>query len=118
MFFRLLNDGGPAFMYPLLVLLILVLVLIVKGFLQKGSVKKTISLISSITLFALVWGFLGHIIGMIGAFDAIESSGAVTQPIFAAGVKISLLTATFGSVVFLIGRLGIIALTWMQKDGL
>lgn len=114
--FRLLNDGGPAFMYPLLIILIIVLILIVKGFLNKGGVNKTISLISSFTLFALVWGFLGHIIGMIGAFDAIEASGGVTQPIFAAGIKISLLTATFGSVIFLIGRLGIIALTWMKKE--
>ncbi len=114
--FRLLNEGGPFFMYPLLVILVIVLILIAKGFLNKGSINKTISLISSFTLFALVWGFLGHIIGMIGAFDAIEASGGVTQPIFAAGIKISLLTATFGSVIFLIGRLGIIALTWMKKE--
>ena len=111
-----LNEGGPFFMYPLLLILILVIVLIVKGFLQKGNTKKTISLISSITLFALVWGFLGHIIGMIGAFDAIESVGEVSQPIFAAGIKVSLLVPTFGSFVFLIGRLGIIILTWIQKD--
>lgn len=111
-----LNEGGPFFMYPLLIILILVLILIAKGFLQKGNSKKTISLISSLTLFALVWGFLGHIIGMIGAFDAIEASGGVSQPIFAAGIKISLLVPTFGSFVFLIGRLGIIILTWIQKD--
>jgi hypothetical protein len=116
MFFRLLNDGGPAFMYPLLVILILVLILIVKGFLQKGDTTKTIKLISSITLFALVWGFLGHIIGMIGAFDAIESVGSVSQSVMAAGIKISLLVPLFGSIVFLIGRLGIIIFTWTKKD--
>lgn len=115
MFFSLLNDGGPAFMYPLLVILILVLVLIVKGFLQKGDNVKTIKLISSITLFALVWGFLGHIIGMIGAFDAIESVGSVSQSVMAAGIKISLIVPVFGSVIFLIGRLGIIIFTWKQK---
>ncbi len=116
MFFSLLNDGGPIFMYPLLIILILVLILIVKGFLKKGSTTKTISLISSITLFALVWGFLGHIIGMIGAFDAIESMGSVSQEIMAAGIKISLIVPVFGSFIFLVGRLGIIILTWMQKD--
>jgi hypothetical protein len=115
-FFDRLNEGGPFFMYPLLVILILVLILIVKGFLKKENMAKTISLISSITLFALVWGFLGHIIGMIGAFDAIESVGAVSQPVFAAGIKLSLLVPVFGSFIFLIGRLGIIILTWMQKD--
>ena len=116
MFLSLLNDGGPVFMYPLLVILILVIILIVKGFLKKEDLKKTIKLISSITLFALVWGFLGHIIGMIGAFDAIESMGSVSQSVMAAGIKISLLVPLFGSIIFLVGRLGIIILTWMQKD--
>lgn len=113
MFLSLLNDGGPFFMYPLLIILILVIVLIAKGFLQKGDTNKTIKLISSITLFALVWGFLGHIIGMIGAFDAIESMESVSQSVMAAGIKISLIVPLFGSVIFLIGRLGIIIFTWM-----
>ncbi|MDH3323068.1 MAG: MotA/TolQ/ExbB proton channel family protein [Flavobacteriaceae bacterium] len=116
MFFSLLNDGGPFFMYPLLAMLILVLILIVKGFLKKGDVQKTISLISSITLFALVWGFLGHIIGMIGAFDAIESMDSVSSGVLAAGIKISLIVPVFGSFIFLVGRLGIIILTWLQKE--
>ena len=115
-FFDRLNEGGPFFMYPLLLILILVIILIVKGFLNREASKKTISLISSITLFALVWGFLGHIVGMIGAFDAIQSMGSVSQEVLAAGIKVSLLVPLFGSLIFLIGRLGIIILTWMQKN--
>jgi len=64
----------------------------------------------------LVWGFLGHIIGLIGAFDAIEAVGEVSQGVMAAGIKISLIVPVFGSFIFLVGRLGIIILTWMQKD--
>jgi len=115
-FFQRLNEGGPFFMYPLFLILILVLVLIVQGFLKKGNSTKTISLISSITLFALVWGFLGQIIGMIAGFDAIESVGDVSPAVLAGGIKISLLPPVFGSAIFLIGRLGIIILTWIQKD--
>ena len=111
-----LNDGGPFFMYPLLIILILVLILIVKGFLKKESQEKIISLLKSITLFALVWGFLGHIIGMIGAFDAIESMDNVSSSTMASGIKISLLVPTFGSFVFLIGRLGIIVFTWITPS--
>lgn len=111
-----LNDGGPFFMYPLLIILILVLILIVKGFLKKEFQEKTISLLKSITLFALVWGFLGHIIGMIEAFDTIEStSDVISTSTMAAGIKISLLVPTFGAFVFLVGRLGIIVFTWMKK---
>lgn len=111
-----LNEGGAFFMYPLLVMLILVIILIVKAFVKKESMDKTTILLKSITLFALVWGFLGHIIGMIGAFDAIESTDEITSTMFAAGLKISLLTPVFGSVVFLIGRLGIIILTWISPN--
>jgi hypothetical protein len=114
--FRLLNDGGPVFMYPLLVILILVLVLIVKGFLKKGSVNKMIRLISSITLFAVVWGFTGQILGLISAFDTIEAVGDISPAVMAGGIKISLLSPLFGMFVFLVGRAGIIILTWMQKD--
>ncbi len=110
------SDGGPFFMYPLLFILILVIILIAKASIQKESKEKTIALLKSISLFALVWGFLGHIIGMIGAFDAIESMDSITTSTMAAGIKISLLVPTFGAIVFLIGRLGVIVLTWISPS--
>jgi hypothetical protein len=116
MLFDRLNEGGPFFMYPLFFIIILLLILVVKGFLQKGSVDKTISLISSIALFAIVWGFLGQIIGLIGAFDAIESVGDVSPAVLAGGLKVAFLAPVFGMFAFLVGRLGIIILTWMKKD--
>lgn len=116
MLFDRLNEGGPFFMYPLLFILILIIVLIVKGFLQKGSVEKTMSLISSVALFAIVWGFLGQIIGLISAFDAIESMGEVSAEMLAGGLKVASLAPVFGMFNFLVGRLGIIVLTWMKKD--
>lgn len=103
-------------MYPLFFILILVIILIVKAFIQKESRDKTMSLISSISLFALVWGFLGQIIGLIGAFDAIESVGEVSAAMLAAGLKVAFLAPVFGMFVFLVGRLGIIVLTWTKKD--
>ncbi|AMC10756.1 hypothetical protein Lupro_05665 [Lutibacter profundi] len=57
MFLSILNDGGPAFMYLLLLILILVIILIVKGFLKKRNLQKTINLVNHFTLFAVVWGF-------------------------------------------------------------
>jgi len=116
MLFDRLNEGGPFFMYPLFFIIILLLILVVKGFLQKGSVEKTISLISSIALFAIVWGFLGQIIGLIGAFDSIEAVGDVSPAVLAGGLKIAFLAPVFGMFAFLVGRLGIIILTWMKKD--
>lgn len=109
------NDGGPFFMFPILVLLLLVIALIVKGFLS-GSKKKTISLLSSIGLFTLVWGLLGQTIGFVKAFDAIQIAGELKLSVAAEGLKMSLLTTIFGLFVFLISRLGIIVFIWMQKE--
>ena len=116
MLFDRLNEGGPFFMYPLFFILILLIILIVKAFVQKGALDKTMSLISSISLFAIVWGFLGQIIGLIGAFDTIESVGDVSPEMLAAGLKVAFLAPVFGMFVFLVGRLGIIVLTWIKKD--
>lgn len=115
-FFAKLNEGGPLFMYVILFLLILILVLLVKGFLEKGNNPKTLSLIGSIGLFTVVWGFLGQTLGLIGAFQAIEKVGDVSMALLAGGLKVSLLAPIFGLIVFLIARLGIIVLTWMGKD--
>ena len=98
-------------------LLILILVLIVKGFLNINKNSKTISLISSLGWFTLVWGILGQTIGLVGAFDAIQSAGDVSKGIVAAGLKVALVTTIFGLFTFLVARLGIIILTWMNKEG-
>jgi len=59
---HLLSDGGPTFMYPLLLLLIITIVLIVRGI--KNNTAKNLNLLKSIGLFALVFGFLGFTIGL------------------------------------------------------
>lgn len=115
LFASLLSDGGPTFMYPTLILLIICIALITKGLLKGDANNKLQKLISSISLFALVWGFLGHFIGMIGGMDAISSANDISSGVLAAGIKISLLSPSFGIVVFLIARLGIIALILKEK---
>ena len=91
------------------------IILIVKGFLKKENLEKTLRLISSIALFAVVWGFLGQIIGLISAFDTIQVVGDISPAMLAGGLKVSFLAPVFGLFIFLVGRLGIIVLTWMQK---
>ena len=111
-----LIEGNPVFMFPILFLLILILVLIVRGLINKNNNSKTISLISSVGLFTLVWGILGQTFGLIKAFDAVQVAGDISIGIVAGGIKISLLTTLFGLFTFLIARLGIIILIWMKKE--
>lgn len=115
LFANLMNDGDPLFMYTTLIVLILCLVFIAKGLLKGDADGKSRKLVSSLSLFALVWGFLGQIVGLIGAFDAIESIGSVSSAMLAGGLKVALLSPAFGMFTFLVARIGIIALIAKKK---
>lgn len=112
---QFLNEGGPVFMYPLFLLLITCLGLIVYAFLKGDEDNKLQKLVASISLFALVWGFLGNLIGLITAFDHISANGAVSYEVLAGGLKVGLLSPVFGMVTFLIARIGIITLIIKKK---
>jgi biopolymer transport protein ExbB/TolQ len=77
--------------------------------------QKLISQINSIGLFALVFGFLGQIFGMIQVFDAIEFGGSISPSVLGGGIKITALSPSFGMFVFLVGRLGTILITAFKK---
>lgn len=111
----LLNEGGPMFTYPLVLMLLVCIGLVVVAFIKGDQTGKHQKLVSSISLFALVWGVLGNLLGLIGAFDAISAHGPVSYEILASGLKVGLLSPTFGMIVFLIARLGIIALIIKKK---
>ena len=49
-----LNEGGPLFMYTTLTLLFVIIALLIRGYLKQKTRKKTITLVSSISLFVLV----------------------------------------------------------------
>ncbi len=107
-------SGGAEFMFPILLIFILILVLIVRAMTNAAGREKAMSLISSLGMFALAWGVLGQIIGLIAGFDAIEAVGKINPAMLAGGIKISCITTVFGLITFLVARLGIILLTWKQ----
>ncbi len=113
-------EGGPLFMSLILICLLLSIFLLVRGFLSlKKDIlksKKMLSLAIDSSLLGLVLGFLGSIIGLITAFDTVEALGNPDPAIFAGGLKVSLLTATFGLFSFVVSRIGIIVLRAMQNE--
>ena len=111
-----INEGGPFFMVPIVFLLLAILLLTIFGLVKRDNSKKIISLISSLSLFVLVWGFLGQAIGLISAFDTIQSLGNISTDVLAGGLKITFLPVVFGMFTFLIGRVGIIILTLLHKE--
>jgi hypothetical protein len=107
-------EGGPLFMVPLLVLLAVIILLFVKGI--KSNSAKTHNLINSLALFSFVFGVLGFVIGLLGALEAISAnSGNISSSILAGGFKVGLLAPTFGMVIFLLGKMFTIILTWIKK---
>ena len=112
----LLEEGGSLFMYTLLILLVVSIGLFIYGILKKEKQQKIKELLSSIGLFALIFGFLGQVLGLIAAFDAIAEATNISPNVLAGGLKVSFLTTGFGALTFLVGRLEIIILTWIPKD--
>ena len=118
LFFQLsdrLQEGGPFFMYPLLLMLLLCIALIIYVFIKGDENSKLTKTIGHVGLFALVWGFLGQMIGLVTAFDSVGISGNMSPEILAGGIKVALLNPIFGMFIFLVARLGIIALLFKNK---
>lgn len=72
------------------------------GSVQMGLLEKGLVWISLFIALAPMLGFMGTVIGMIGAFDKIEAAGDISPAIVAGGIKVALLTTVFGLVVAII----------------
>lgn len=72
------------------------------GSVLMGRLEKGLSWISLFIALAPMLGFLGTVIGMVGAFDAIEAAGDISPSIVASGIKVALLTTVFGLIVAII----------------
>ena len=72
------------------------------GGVQMGLLEKGMSWIALFIAPAPMLGFMGTVIGMIEAFDAIAVAGTISASIVAGGIKVALLTTVFGLVVAII----------------
>lgn len=113
--FKRMNEGGPVFMYPIFFMLLTCIGLAISAFLKGDEQGKIRELLSHIGLFTLVWGFLGMMLGLITAFDAISAVNNVATEVLAGGLKIGLLSPTFGIFTFLVVRLLIFGLILKKK---
>jgi biopolymer transport protein ExbB len=72
------------------------------GGVQMGLLEKGLSWISLFIALAPMLGFMGTVIGMIDAFDAIAAENNISPAIVADGIKVALLTTVFGLIVAII----------------
>ena len=106
---NLFNEGGTINMSLILITMIIAIVFLIIGFINlkknTNKVTKMLKLANDATLLSLALGFLFSVVGLIGAFDSIEAIGQATPEAFTVGLKVSLLTATFGLFQFVIVRI-------------
>jgi biopolymer transport protein ExbB len=72
------------------------------GGVQMGLLEKGLSWISLFIALAPMLGFMGTVIGMIGAFDEIAIQNNISPQIVATGIKVALLTTVFGLIVAMV----------------
>ncbi len=72
------------------------------GSVQMGLLEKGLSWIALFIALAPMLGFMGTVIGMIDAFDAIEAANDISPGLVAGGIKVALLTTVFGLIVAMI----------------
>ena len=75
------------------------------GSVMVANMEKGCSWITLFIAMAPSLGFLGTVIGMVMAFDQIQSAGDISPTIVAAGMKVALITTIFGIIVALILQL-------------
>ena len=75
------------------------------GSVEMGKLEQGMIWISLFISLAPMLGFMGTVIGMINAFDAIAAAGDVSPSLVADGIKIALLTTVGGLIVAIILQL-------------
>ena len=75
------------------------------GSVQMSLMEKGLSWISLFIAIAPSLGFLGTVIGMIQAFDAIQAAGDISPNVVAGGMKVALITTVGGLIVAVILQL-------------
>lgn len=112
-------TGGPLIMGTITVILIVMIAWAIYHFLPVLTNKETdlakalsrLKYIKTIGTFGMVSGFLGQLIGLYQVFDFLEVHGDLSQSLIGGGLKVSLIPAIYGILIFLLSLL-----FWMIFD--
>lgn len=72
------------------------------GSVQMGLLEKGLTWLALFIALAPMLGFMGTVIGMIGAFDSIQAAGDISPALVAGGIKVALITTVSGLIVAII----------------
>ena len=72
------------------------------GSVQTGQMESGLSWIGLFIALSPMLGFMGTVVGMIDAFDAIQAAGDISPTLVAGGIKVALLTTLMGLIAAVI----------------
>ena len=75
------------------------------GSVQTGQMESGLSWIGLFIALSPMLGFMGTVVGMIDAFDAIQAAGDISPTLVAGGIKVALLTTLLGLIAAVILQL-------------
>lgn len=75
------------------------------GSVQTGQMESGLSWIGLFIALSPMLGFMGTVVGMIDAFDAIQAAGDISPKLVAGGIKVALLTTLMGLIAAVILQL-------------
>lgn len=75
------------------------------GSVQMGQMESGLTWISLFIAVSPMLGFMGTVVGMVDAFDAIEAAGDISPTMVAGGIKVALLTTLGGLIAAVILQL-------------
>ncbi len=76
------------------------------GTIELGFLERGLVLLATVANVAPLLGFLGTVVGMIMAFEAIEAAGDVDATLVAGGIKVALLTTATGLLIAIPTNIG------------
>jgi biopolymer transport protein ExbB len=76
------------------------------GSIEMSFLERGLVWLSLFIAIAPLLGFLGTVVGMIQAFDAIEQAGDISPTLVASGIKVALLTTAAGLIAGIILQIG------------
>lgn len=76
--------------------------IVANGSVQMGLLEKGLVWLALFIALAPMLGFMGTVLGMIDAFDAIQQAGDIQPSMVAGGIKVALLTTVFGLITAII----------------
>ena len=108
-------EGGWGWMLPILIFLIIGLAVAIErilylsivsyGSVQTGQMESGLTWIGLFIALSPMLGFMGTVVGMIDAFDAIQAAGDISPTLVAGGIKVALLTTLMGLIAAVILQL-------------